>query len=222
MGPPLIGVGPDACEDGLLGPQKGLSTLHACQRRTPAPGPGELVPGPGELVPGPGELVPGPGELAVSHMRVYGNSSPILCGPRIPGGKDEAPSSAGAHSCRAPAPGRRGCRFTGTELPVACVPMWSGPGSVAAAKCGACGRGHGGLAQSLRFLSSLMGECAELAPTRCASCVGIHTPWSTPPLTHLPALVGSRSSRKALGVGEPGFRVRGQSRATREWCLCQI
>ena len=105
---------------------------------------------------------------------------------------------------------------------MACVPMWSGPGSVAAAKCGTCGRGRGGLAQSLRLLSSLMGECAELAPTRYALCMGMHTPGSTPPLTHLPALVGSRSSRKALGVGEPGLRVRGLSRPTREWCLCQI
>lgn len=32
----------------------------------------------------------------------------------------------------------------------------------------------------------------------------------SPPLTHLPALVGSRSSRKAPGVEEPGLWVRGR------------
>ena len=114
VGPPLIGVGPDAREDGLLGPQRGLSTLHACQRRTPAPGPGELV--------------PGPGELAVSHTRVYGNSSPVLCGPRVPGGKDEALSSPGAHSCRAPAPGRRGCGFKGLSCRWPAFPCGQGLG----------------------------------------------------------------------------------------------
>ena len=101
MGPLLTGVGPGARKGGLLGTHTGLSTPHTCWMRSPTPGPRELVPGPGELL------------GAASHTRVYGNSRPVLCGLRVLGGKDEALSSAGTLACRAPAPRRRGCGFTG-------------------------------------------------------------------------------------------------------------